>query len=72
MLAGDRDERDRVALGGVEAGDEVGAAGTGGAGADADLAGRSGVAVGGVGGALFVAGDEVLDLSSGRARRRRS
>ena len=43
-------------------GDQVGRAGTGGAQADADPAGRPGVAVGGVGAALLVADEDVAQL----------
>ena len=60
-LAGDRDDGDRVEHGGGEAGDEVGGAGAGGGHADADAAGRAGVAVGHVGGSLLVADEDVVD-----------
>ena len=61
-VAGDRDHRDRVELGRADARDEVRRAGAGGAHADADLAGRAGVAVGGVGAALLVADEDVAEL----------
>ena len=59
-LAGYGDHRHGVHLGGCEAGDQVGGAGAAGRDTHADLAGRAGVAIGGVGGGLFVAGEDVL------------
>ena len=51
-----------VELRGADAGDEVGGARAGRAHADADPAGRAGVAVGGVGAALLVADEDVAEL----------
>ena len=61
-LPGDADDGDGVHLRGGESGDEVGGAGAGGGGADADFAGGAGVAVGGHGGGLFVADEDVAQL----------
>ncbi len=61
-LAGDADERDRIEQGVGEAGDRVGRAGTRGDEQHADLAGRAGVAFGGVRGALFMAHENVAKL----------
>jgi len=60
-LAGDADDRDRIRQRRVEACDHVGASRPRGADGEADLAGGTGVAVGGVGGTLLVADGEVLD-----------
>ena len=61
-LTGDRDDRHRVHVGVGERGDEVRRAGAGGRHADADPAGRRGVALGGVAGALLVAHEDVPHL----------
>ncbi len=61
-LAGDRDHRDRVHVGVRDRRDEVRRAGTAGRHADADLAGRRGVALGGVARALLVPDQDVPDL----------
>ncbi len=61
-VAGDGDHRDRVELGGGDPGDQVGGGRARGAQADADLAGGAGVAVGGVGGALLVADEDVAEV----------
>ena len=61
-VAGDGDDRDRVELGGGDPGDEVRGGGAGGAQADAHPAGGAGVAVGGVGGALLVADEDVAQV----------
>ena len=61
-LPGDGDDRHRVHVGVGERGDEVRRAGAGGRHADADLAGRGGVALGGVAGALLVADQDVPHL----------
>ena len=61
-LAGDGHHRDRVHVGVGDAGDQVGGAGAARGQADADLAGRSGVAVGRVRGALLVAHQDVAQL----------
>ncbi len=61
-VAGDRDHRDRVELGGGDPGDEVGGGRAGRAQADADPARRPGVAVGGVRRALLVADEDVTQL----------
>ena len=61
-LAGDAQDRDRVGRRRVQAGDHVGAGRAGGADAHADVAGPGpGVALGHVGGALDVPGQDVLD-----------
>ena len=63
-LTGDAQDRDGVGAGRVEAGDHVGAGRTGGADADADVAGLGpGVALGHVRGALDVPGQHVLDAA---------
>ncbi len=61
-VAGERDHRDRVQLGGADRGDEVGGARAAGAHAHADLAARPRVAVGRVAAALLVADEDVADL----------
>lgn len=61
-LAGDADDRDGVGPGRVEAGDHVRPGRSRGADADADAPGDPGQRVGGVGAALLVAHDDVLDL----------
>ena len=61
-LAGDEHGRHGVHLGGGDAGDEVGSAGAGGAEGDADASGGACIAVGGVGGALLVAHEDVPEL----------
>ena len=61
-VAGDRDHRDRVQLGGGDRGHEVGGAGTARPHAHADPAAGPGVAVGGVAAALLVADEDVPDL----------
>jgi hypothetical protein len=61
-VAGDRDHRDRVEHRGADAGHQVGRAGPRGADAHADLAGRTGVPVGGVRAALLVAHEDVPQL----------
>ena len=61
-VAGDRDERDRIHMSGGDAGDQVGRAGSAGSEADAHLSGGAGVPVRGVGSALFVAGQDMMDL----------
>ena len=60
-LAGDGDHGDRVHHGVGQTGDEVGGAGARGGPADADLAGGPRVAVGGVGGRLLVAYENVAE-----------
>jgi hypothetical protein len=61
-LAGDAQDRDRVGRRRVEPGEHVGAGRSGGADADADIAGGgAGVALGHVGGPLDVAGQHVGD-----------
>ena len=61
-VAGDDDDGDGVHVGGGDAGDEVGGAGAGGSEANAGAPGDAGVAVGGVGGGLLVADEDVLDV----------
>ena len=61
-LAGDRDDRHGVHVGVGERRHEVRRAGAGGRHADADLAGRGGVALGRMAGALLVADEDVADL----------
>ena len=61
-VAGDRDHRDRVELGGGDRGDEVRGARAAGAHAHADPAAGAGVAVGRVAAALLVADEDVPDL----------
>ena len=61
-LPGDGDHRQRIGLGPHDAGDEVGGAGPGGGDADAHFATDAGVGVGGVGGGLFVADQDVPQL----------
>ena len=61
-VAGDGHDRDGVELRGGQAGDQVRGAGTGGAHADPDPAGRAGVAIGRVGRALLVADEDVAEL----------
>ena len=67
-LAGDGDHGDAVGLGAHNARDEVGGAGAGGGDANAGLAGDAGVAVGGVGGGLFVPHQDVAQLRIGPQR----
>ena len=62
-LAGDDHHRDRVHVGGRDAGDGIGHARAGGDERDADLAGRARIAVGGVHRGLLVAHQDVLDVS---------
>ena len=62
-VAGDEHHGGGIQMGGGDAGDQIGAAGAGGGEADAHLAGAAGIAVGGVGCALFVGGENVLDLA---------
>ena len=62
VLAGDGDQRHGVDLRRVQAGDEVGGRRAGGADGQRHLARGAEVAVGGMNGALFVAGNVVLDL----------
>lgn len=63
-LARDAQDRDRVAVRGVEAGDHVGAYRARGADADTDVAGTgTGVALGHVRGALDMAGEGVVDAT---------
>ena len=61
-LAGDRDDRHGVHVRVGDRRDEVGRAGARGRHADADLAGREGVPLGRVSGALLVADEDVPDL----------
>jgi len=61
-LAGDREQRDRVHVGVRYGGDQVGGAGAAGGDGDADAAGRGGIALGRVAGALFVAHQDVANL----------
>ena len=61
-VAGQRDHRDRVQLGGADRRHEVRRARAAGAHAHADLAARPGVAVGRVAAALLVADEDVPDL----------
>ena len=61
-LTGDGDDRHRVHVGVGERGDQVGRARARGRHADADLAGRGGVALGGVAGTLLVANEDVAHL----------
>src|SRR5262249_12995867 len=60
-LAGDDHHRDRIHVGGGDAGHGVRHARAGGHQRHADVAGRAGVAVGGVHGGLLVAHQNVLD-----------
>ena len=71
-LARDADDRRRVHHRGRQAGHHVGGAGARGRDRDADLAGRARVAVGHVGRALLVAGEDVADRDSRASRRRRA
>ena len=61
-VAGDDDHGDGIHVGGTDTGHEVGGAGAGGGEADAGPAAGPSVAVGGVGGALLVTDEDVLDL----------
>ena len=61
-IAGDEHHGGGVQIGGGDAGDQVGGAGAGGGEADPHLSRRPGVAVGGVGGTLFMSGQDVPDL----------
>ena len=61
-VAGEEDHRGGVHVGGGDAGGQVGGAGAGGGEAHPHPAGGPGVAVGGVGGALLVGGQDVADL----------
>ena len=61
-LTGDADERDRIHQRVGEAGDRVGRAGPRGHQQHADLAGRTGIALGGMGRALLVAHENVANL----------
>ena len=61
-LAGDDDERNGVAQRVGQAGDRIGGARPGRDQHGADLAGRAGIALGGMHGALFVAHQDVLHL----------
>ena len=61
-LAGERDHRDAVHVGGREAGDDVRGAGAGRDDADARLPGGARVGVGHVGAALLVAGQDQVQL----------
>ena len=58
-VAGDEHHGGGVHIGGGDAGDQVGGAGAGGGEAHAHLAGGAGIAVGGVGSALLVGGEDV-------------
>ncbi len=61
-LAGDADQRDRIHQGVGQAGDGVGRAGAGGHEKHADLAARSRESLGGMGRALLVAHQHMLDM----------
>ena len=61
-VAGDGEDGDLIALGVVEAVEQVDAAGAGGGDADADAAGVLGVADGGEGGGFFVADLDEAEL----------
>jgi hypothetical protein len=65
-LAGDRHQRDRVHVGVGDGGNEVGGPGAAGGHAHAHLAGGAGVALGGKGAALLVAGQDRADLAAAR------
>ena len=60
-LAGDHHHRDRVHVGGGDAGDRIGHAGAGGDQGHADIAGGTRIAVGRMDRRLFVADQDVLD-----------
>ena len=60
-LPRDADERDGIHQRIGEAGDRIGRAGAGGDEQDADLARRAGIALGGMGRALFMAHEHVVD-----------
>ena len=61
-LPGDDDERNRIHIGGGDAGHGVGNAGAGSHQANAGLAGRARVSVGGVRRALLVAHEDMANL----------
>ena len=61
-VAGDEHHGRGVIISGGNAGDQIGGAGTGGGEAHPYLAGGPGVAVGGVGSALLVGGEVVVNL----------
>ena len=61
-VAGDADDGGRVQIRRGDAGDQVGRPGAGGRKADADLAGRAGIAVRRVAGALFMSRQDMADL----------
>ena len=64
-LSGDHHHRHRVHLRGGDAGHQVGGTGAGGAKANANFAGGAGVGIGGMGAALLMAHQEVLQLTAG-------
>ena len=73
-LAGNGQHRDAVELGVGDGGDQVGSAGAAGGHADADLAGRAGVALGGEAAPLLVAGEDhanaIAEAGQGLVQRR--
>ena len=63
-VAGDGNDRNTVHIGSCDSGHQVGGSGAAGRHADADFSGRPGVSVGGVGSALLVGCQIVMDFVS--------